>query len=342
MGDAIRARIERDGPITFDVFMELALYGPNGFYETPPIGAAGDFVTSPHVHPGFGRFVARAVRALGDGATPERIAEVGAGDGTLAAQILAELGDVRYAAVERSAGARDALRALPGVTLVDRLEAPVDVVLAHELLDNLPFRLIQDDAEVVIDVDDGRLVQGQRPLDDELRRLAPERADGQLAVPTGALAFVDEVARVLDRGYALVIDYGADDRGGPPHGYRQHTVVEDLLAAPGTTDITAGVDFGWIARQAASRALRAFPTMSQADVLRRLGFDAWLRGELDTQREQLAAGRGLDAVRTWSARSRATLLVDPAGLGRMRWLVLAAGGAPAPAWLQHDDEPTAD
>jgi hypothetical protein len=42
---------------------------------------------------------------------------------------------------------------------------------------------------------------------------------------------------------------------------------------------------------------------------------------------------GLEAVRTWSGRSRATILIDPAALGRLRWLVLATPGLPAPRWL---------
>ena len=55
-----------------------------------------------------------------------------------------------------------------------------------------------------------------------------------------------------------------------------------------------------------------------------LGFESWLRDELTMQQDQLARGAGLDAVRTWSMRSRATMLVDPTALGRMRWLPLLA------------------
>ena len=43
--------------------------------------------------------------------------------------------------------------------------------------------------------------------------------------------------------------------------------------------------------------------------------------------------RGLEAVRTWSGRSRSTMLVDPASLGRFRWLVLAGREVAEPAWL---------
>ena len=51
--EEIREAIRDHGPIAFDEFMELALYGPGGFYEEPPVGADGDFVTSPHVHEVF-------------------------------------------------------------------------------------------------------------------------------------------------------------------------------------------------------------------------------------------------------------------------------------------------
>src|SRR6476620_326530 len=100
---AIRAWIREHGPIGFDVFMELALYGPGGFYERPPVGADRDFVTSPHVHPAFGRFLARALESLRDAIAPDdgvRLTEVGAGDGTLARQLLEAMPAIRYTAVD--------------------------------------------------------------------------------------------------------------------------------------------------------------------------------------------------------------------------------------------------
>jgi SAM-dependent MidA family methyltransferase len=57
---AILQAIRSRGPISFAEYMELALYGAGGFYEDPPVGAEGDFVTSPHVHPVFGELLARA------------------------------------------------------------------------------------------------------------------------------------------------------------------------------------------------------------------------------------------------------------------------------------------
>lgn len=64
--DKLRALIARDGPITFERFMDLALYAPGlGYYTNPTSGttraarARADFQTSPQVHPAFGELLAR-------------------------------------------------------------------------------------------------------------------------------------------------------------------------------------------------------------------------------------------------------------------------------------------
>ncbi len=188
---------------------------------------------------------------------------------------------------------------------------------------------MRGDREVRVGVNGDRFVEVETPWDGE-----PGPPDVETIVPVGAFAFVDRLASTLTRGYALLIDYGdVGTPGGDIHGYRDHRVVEDVLADPGSTDITAGVDFALIANHAERRGLIAFPTVTQHDALLALGFEAWLSAELERQTAQLDARAGLDAVRTWSGRSRATLLVDPSALGRLRWLLLATPGLPAPAWL---------
>ena len=121
----------------------------------------------------------------------------------------------------------------------------------------------------------------------------------------------------------------ADPRTATPH----HEVVADVLAAPGTTDITAGVDLDLLAERAAAAGARAFPVLTQRDALRTLGFDDWFHGQLAAQHRQLEARDGVGAVRTWAAKSRATLLIDPGALGRFRWLLLGGPDHAAPAWL---------
>ena len=133
----------------------------------------------------------------------------------------------------------------------------------------------------------------------------------------------------------MLIDYGAvGSTGGDIHGYRDHRVVEDVLIDPGSSDITAGVDFASIARRAEERGLIAFPSITQHDALRRARVRG--RGSVRSSRARLRLldeRDGLEAVRTWSGRSRATLLIDPSALGRLRWLLLASPGLPSPSWL---------
>ncbi|MBI2239034.1 MAG: SAM-dependent methyltransferase, partial [Actinobacteria bacterium] len=316
----IRRAVGERGPITFAEFMEHALYGPGGFYERPPVGPSRHFVTSPHVHPVFGSLLAEGVRGLW--ATlgrpdPFPLVEVGAGDGTLAAQLLENLADlpIEYTAVERSAGSRTTLARLP-VRVTEDLDDRIrdGCVLANELLDNLPFRRVRRTAdgsvEVRVGVDADRLVEVESLCDDALAALCPDLDAGEeAAVPTGALDFVDGLAGSLSRGYALLIDYG-EASGGPAgevHGYRAHRVVEAVLEDPGSADVTAGVDFSVLVRRAEEHGLTALRPVTQRAALKALGFAGWAEGELRRQGELLRAGSGMEAVRTWGGRSRASL-----------------------------------
>jgi SAM-dependent MidA family methyltransferase len=88
----IRERIHREGPLPFSTAVEIALYGPNGFYtQGGGAGRSRDFVTSPEVGSLFGAVVARALDTwwleLGK-PDPFFVAECGAGPGTLAQSVL--------------------------------------------------------------------------------------------------------------------------------------------------------------------------------------------------------------------------------------------------------------
>jgi SAM-dependent MidA family methyltransferase len=344
--EAIHAAIEARGPITFAEFMEIALYGRGGFYATPPIGPRRDFVTSPHVHPVFGELVAAALRELRDGLgrpTPFHVAEMGAGDGTLARCFLDAVDDlpIAYTAIERSPGARTALATIEGIEVRAELVPPVDVVLANELLDNLPFRVLRGEREVRIGLRGEHLVEVLAPPEPGL--LASPDTDHERIAPVGAIALIETLGRTLEHGYALLIDYGGlGTTGGPLHGYRDQAIVEDVLADPGTADITAGADFELIASYAGSIGLAAFPAVTQRDALLALGLDRWMHGQLEGQHRSMDAGHGIDAVRTWSGRSRASLLIDPGGLGRLRWLLLATPGLAPPPWLTRASARSAD
>jgi NADH dehydrogenase [ubiquinone] 1 alpha subcomplex assembly factor 7 len=336
--DRIARLIQEHGPITFSRFMEEALYGAGGFYEEAPVGsgAGTSFVTSPHVHPVFGQLLGTAIAELWDllgRPEPFRLAEVGAGDGTLAHQLidgLSHLGGLRYIAVERSAGSREKLASSSAIEVTDEIPRAADLFLANELLDNLPFDLRIDGTDVMIAV---RSDGGFEPLVEGRRVDGLDRAE---VVPLGAIGFIDRLAGSLRErpSYSLLIDYGGSGAaGGPAHGYRSHSIVEDLLDEPGSSDITAGIDFDLIVERAVRAGLATHGPIEQRQALIALGFDRWVGEELERQQRLLDERDGIEAVRAWGGRSRATLLVDPLGLGRLRWLLLSTEGLPAPSWL---------
>lgn len=342
--DAIRERIAFEGPISFAAFMEMALYGPGSYYERPPVGERGDFVTGPHVSPLFGRLlaggIATAWRATGEPGAPA-VVELGAGDGTLAEQLHQHLPDLRYAAVEISSGAREALtaRGFDVVPSLADLARQATFVLANELLDNLPFHRIRREEtlrELLIGLDaDGGFEEVSAPCPPALAAAAPNLALGEeAAVSLASLRLVESVAEILETGYALFIDYARvpGEHAGGVHGYRGHRIVADILTDPGSTDITAPVDLDAVAVAAREAGLTPLPVVTQHDALYALG---WHEAQAEALRQQAAAlddrdGRG--TLRAMDARARARLLVAPEGGGSLRWLTLSTPGLPAPPW----------
>ena len=379
----LRDRIRAEGPITFAAFMDAALYDPaEGYYARSPVGEAGDFVTSPHVSPAFGVLLARLVEDLWlrlERPDPFLLVEAGAGDGTLARRLLASLPDelaaaATFVAVERGAGARAKLADLAAagpnlrmVTMVDDLSSidavvPTDeglagVVLANELFDNLPFHRLRGTHGAAVELrvdarsDDSdaagfRFELVEAPAPDDLLSLAPPLLPGQeAAVSPAALGFLGGAKHLLSRGYLVLFDYATGaDRTAQVHGYRAHRVEADVLRAPGSRDITAGIDVPALARYAEAIDLKVWGPITQRDALVNLGFGDLARELRRRQAAALDDGRGREAVGIYSARNSANMLVDPAGLGGFVALCLGFGDVPRPDLLLdgESDRPEAE
>jgi SAM-dependent MidA family methyltransferase len=353
----VRAAIADHGPIGFEEYMELTLYGSGGFFEHPPVGPRGHFVTAPHVHPFvFAHCVRTALletwHAL-DEPEPFRVVEIGAGDGTLAEALLDAFAElpvprVDYVGLEISAGARNALvgRGLKAAEQVEDLEPFEGVILANELLDNLPFVPVRGRGGGLVEVRVGLGAAGDGLVEVEIpwsrEDAAPTLRDGQEStIPVGAFAMLDRVVTRLRRGSLLLIDYGGiKGSAGAVHGYREHREVADVLSDPGGTDITAGVDWALVAAHARTLGLQAFGPVTQAEALDALGHSRWEATMREMQSILQQAGRGSEAVRVWEARSRASLLADPSGFGGFWWLGLSTPGLPEPGWLDATRRPS--
>lgn len=247
LAEILRDEIHRDGPISFQRFMEAALYHPElGYYRRPrdPFGIRGDFYTAEQLQPVFGILIAERIRNLWQRmGVPEdfTVVELGAGRGEMAEA----LREFRYLPVNIGAGG-----------LPDRIRG---VVFSNEFFDALPVRVAvmrQGAArELRVGLADDAFTwteAGAAPEEMECYRkkyLGTLSNDQIFEVNLAALAWLDWIRTALKAGYVFSIDYGYTVAELPrfPLGtlmsYRRHQAMEDVLKNPGDQDITAHVCF---------------------------------------------------------------------------------------------------
>ena len=359
MDNFIREEIEASGgQITLAQFMELALYHPeHGYYLTAgrKPGRGGDFLTSPEASPLFGITIARQIIEFGERMgrpTDYSTRESGRGVGGLAYDILAGIADaapdlfasLTYRLVERSRVRQaEALTAFRDIGLIDRIIDESDttldpftgVILANEVADAFPaHRLVFEagrfrEAWVVPDGDGFRFENG--PVSPGGEEAAQQLQDegvtlvegGIYDVSPGAATWFEGACRHLERGYALVIDYGYDATelylhhrlAGTLRAYSEHTASEDPFIDVGERDLTVHVDFTALRRAGERAGLTFAGQTTQGAFLAGLGLGEHL---LRMQQEPGASMAEYMATQAVIAR-----LIDPGGLGRFRVLIMA-------------------
>ncbi len=203
------------------------------------------------------------------------LVEVGAGSGSLLAPLLAALeGPVESWAVEASPAARFALEEVVPGRVVDSLEQLpqgfIGVVIANELLDNLPSAMAVRTAtgwdERLVGEADATLVEVTAPARAEVaswadRFAGPAPVGSIVEVQLAAGEWLGSALQLLEHGAVVVIDYGDSAEGLAPRRaqgtirtYRAHHIGPDPLEEPGDTDITADVNFTALAAVAEEQA----------------------------------------------------------------------------------------
>ena len=316
------------GAIPFSEYMQLALYGQGGFYTTGGRAGrrGGDFITSPEVGPLFGTVIARALDAWWkERGSPNRfdVVECGAGSGTLARSILAAqpecLGAMHYVAVEISASQR-ALHP-QGVESRETLPdgAITGVILANELLDNLPFRLFVFDGSwmeaFVSQASSGQFVEVLHTLDVVPSCLPHTAPHGSRApIQDVAASWVRDCLSKIDHGRILLFDYCSPSTAELAltpwrewlRTYRDQGRGTHYLTDPGSQDITTQV----MLDQLPSGAI----TSTQADFLKEWGIDE-LVCEGNDYWESMKHAPDVAAMKMRSRSTEAKSLTDSSGLG---------------------------
>jgi SAM-dependent MidA family methyltransferase len=239
--ERIVAEIERDGPISFERYMELALYQPGlGYYSAgaEKFGAGGDFVTAPELGDVFARCLAVPVAdTLSQLGGAGELLELGAGSGQLACDLMLALDEKgvlpqRYRILELSADLRQRQQAAVVAQIpqfLDRFQwleqapdEPFDgVILGNEVVDALPARrFIKRQpvwCELRVGLQADQLVFVEASAREEHRdswmrlerELTGQLAEGYISEFQPQLAaWVKSVSAKLIKGRVLLIDYG--------------------------------------------------------------------------------------------------------------------------------------
>jgi SAM-dependent MidA family methyltransferase len=358
--ELLARRIRASGPIPFSEFMRECLYHPvHGYYSRTNARRFGDYYTSVDVHPVFGRLLARQFaemwRVLG---SPGRfvVVESAAGVGRLAEHILdfcaRELPEfyaaLQYVVVERSAARRAehsvqieahiaAGHAVSAAELPEKIAA--GCIFSNELLDALPVHrvLMQKSAlqEMFVGYENNRFVDlAGTPSIPALQKYFNEQgimlADGQQAeVCFEACDWIECAGHALERGFVLTIDYGHEagilfserHNRGTLLAYRDHTVTENILDAPGEQDLTAHVNFTAVDLWGRRAGLARTGIVTQSQFLVALG----RRNEFADLYE-----RGQTEMEKLRARLLLKNLIHPEGLGEKFQVLIQHKGIAAP------------
>ena len=347
------------GWMSFARYMELALYAPGlGYYSggSRKFGSEGDFLTAPELTPLYGQALAQQVAQVLAASAP-LVIEAGAGSGRLAADLLQALdalgcapehyrilelsGELR--ARQQATLAARAPRFAGRVEWLDELpERFSGCLIGNELLDAMPTHALRwsDEAaapavlERGVGLADGQLTIVERPAAGALLAAAEAlgvRAPYRGEISLAARSWVSELARRLEQGALLLIDYGLPRHelyhplrdGGTLRCHYRHRVHEDPFWFPGLSDITTHVDFTAVAEAGFDAGLKVLGFTSQANFLLNCGIGDLLQ----TSKVDAGDTASADDLR---ARGAVNVLLSPNEMGELFKVIALGRGVPGP------------
>jgi NADH dehydrogenase [ubiquinone] 1 alpha subcomplex assembly factor 7 len=349
----IARRIDAEGSLSVAAFMAMALHDPDdGYYaQRNPIGVQGDFITAPEISQIFGELIGLwCVLMWHQLGQPGSVilAELGPGRGLLISDLLraamvipAFRRAVRLHLVEASAVLRAEQEKRLGrlhpvwVSRFEDLPEGPMLLVANEFLDALPIRQFVRGgvhwSERMVALDDRkRFVFVDGPESQVAALLVPAQLRDHAGPGTvaetcpAALALAAALGARLARqsGAALFIDYGYFPSAPGPtlRALHRHRAVS-ALAAPGTADLSAHVDFAAFAEAAQAGGAATHGPVPQGVLLAALG--ATQRAAVLRTRATASQRRALD--------DGLKRLLDPSEMGALfKAIALVSPGLPPP------------
>tara|TARA_Y100001970_G_scaffold294331_1_gene450752 strand:- start:55780 stop:56898 length:1119 start_codon:yes stop_codon:yes gene_type:complete len=355
----IKKLIEKNGPISVEHYMDLALSHPEfGYYKTiDPIGTSGDFITAPEISQMFGEIIGIWVtlmhKQLSDNAQIKLI-ELGPGHGVLINDILRSISKIDKSPEKfetHLVEINPKLKRVQQYTLKDReviwhnsinsIPPGPSIIIANEFFDALPVnQLVYDTGcwherqiSVTNDINQKLIFSsGPEAKEEQLpSEIIKERTEeGSIFEFSPAR---EKMVKILAKkisvegGVILIIDYGHTQTaiGETLQAVKNHK-FHPVLVDPGTADLTAHLDFQALQRAISNIGVLHWGPIMQSQFLRRLGIEtraSYLRNNSNTQ-SGLEIQRALDR------------LIDPEQMGSMfKAIAITDDSSPMPPGFEN-------
>lgn len=326
------------------------------------IGQRGDFITSPHISKVIafclGDFTATTDNLLGN-PDPFILVEGGPGEGILARDMLDRIKTahsglyrrLRYSPDEKS----PALAARQLANLRDHeeliIKAPPEnyegMYFSNELVDAMPVHVLRMREGKLTELHVKSGPEGREPkwlslsspkvmieasimIEELAANGMPPDESFSFEIRPAANEWLARTAEKMGRGLILTIDYGdvATRLFGPMRpegtvrGFRGSEIVDDVLADPGFSDITASADFSALMRNGPCLGLLNAPLINQRAFLFAAG--------LATLVEEMTVGIEGEAGKIAFRQELWPLLFPGSGMGETFKVLVQAKEAPLP------------
>jgi SAM-dependent MidA family methyltransferase len=300
----IKDTIVHSGPVTFERFMEMALYYPSmGYYTSgrQRLGKEGDYYTAPYASSLMGMIIEKQLeqffRLLGSPA-PFYIVEVGGGSGKMADDIVESAyrwhrgfyETLNYVIIEKHRTQEiEHTEKISVFETLSALKPIIGCIISNELFDALPVHIVvmKDRLyEVYVDVQNDQFKEILIPASEELvthfEFIGIKPVEGMWTeVNLQAKKMIESMSSILEYGYILTIDYGytANEYYAPHRTngtlvcYHNHRIDDNPYEFVGEKDITAHVDFTSLARWGRMFSLNTIGYVKQRDFILAVGYN---------------------------------------------------------------------
>lgn len=309
LSELIIEKIQKEGPVSFHDFMEMALYYPElGYYtsDKEKIGPDGDFYTSSNLTSAFGAMIGKQLEEMWHllDRKPFTIVEYGAGTGALCHDILDYLksnekfyANLKYCIIEKSPAMREKEKnhlheKVSWHESIAEIGEINGCIISNELLDNFSVHQVimkENLMEIFVDYKDD-FFEILKPADESLTNYFSEMnvqlpKEFHAEINLQAIQWIKEIAASLKKGFIITIDYGylSDDLYCPKRSwgtlmcYNHHKVNSHPYVDIGKQDITSHVNFSALTHWGLKNGIEVCGFTDQPRFLLALGFKEYLR-----------------------------------------------------------------